>query len=46
VLEQTMLLLRASIGFALYPKDGSEAEGLLERADKAMYVVKHGRRGR
>ena len=46
VLEQTMLLLRASIGFALYPKDGSEAEGLLERADEAMYVVKHGRRGR
>lgn len=29
-----------SIGIALYPEDGDEAETLIERADMAMYAVK------
>ena len=32
--------LSASIGIALYPKDGEEVEVLLNRADAAMYRVK------
>ncbi len=31
----------ASIGIALYPKDATEAEDLLKKADMAMYNVKH-----
>lgn len=30
----------ASIGIAVYPDDGDEAETLLERADRAMYDIK------
>jgi len=29
-----------SIGIALYPENGDEAETLIERADMAMYAVK------
>jgi diguanylate cyclase (GGDEF)-like protein len=34
----------ASIGFALYPEDGSTKDSLLSAADAAMYVAKHVRR--
>jgi diguanylate cyclase (GGDEF)-like protein/PAS domain S-box-containing protein len=35
----------ASIGFAVYPKDGDNLQGLLMAADKAMYAAKHAGRG-
>ena len=34
----------ASVGFALYPEDGSTKDGLLSAADTAMYSNKHIRR--
>lgn len=38
--------LGASVGVSLYPKDGKELSGLLEKADIAMYQVKRsGRHG-
>ena len=36
------LYVRASIGAALYPDDGSDANTLLRRADDAMYAAKRG----
>jgi diguanylate cyclase (GGDEF)-like protein len=33
----------ASFGTALYPKDAGTKDGLLSRADAAMYAAKHGR---
>jgi diguanylate cyclase (GGDEF)-like protein/PAS domain S-box-containing protein len=36
----------ASIGIAVYPHDGRDAEQLLARADQAMYAAKHGGRKR
>ena len=36
----------ASIGLALYPADGRDAEALLAHADAAMYQAKDGGRGR
>nr|WP_315393432.1 EAL domain-containing protein [uncultured Duganella sp.] len=35
------LKVTASIGIALYPADGADMETLLQRADAAMYQVKH-----
>ena len=40
VLEELMLDVEASIGVAVYPEHGSDAEELLQRADIAMYVAK------
>lgn len=38
--------ISASIGVAFYPRDGQDAEGLLQAADEAMYAVKQtGRNG-
>ena len=34
----------ASIGVAIYPKDGSEGKDLLQHADQAMYEAKIGAR--
>ncbi|MCB1887423.1 MAG: diguanylate cyclase [Rhodocyclaceae bacterium] len=36
----------ASIGVALYPEDGDDAESLLQHADMAMYEAKHAGRHR
>jgi diguanylate cyclase (GGDEF)-like protein len=39
-LEDLALDVEASIGIALYPENGSDADELLQRADIAMYVAK------
>jgi diguanylate cyclase (GGDEF)-like protein len=39
------LSVQASIGFVLAPADGDEVDGLLQRADVAMYVAKTQHRG-
>jgi diguanylate cyclase (GGDEF)-like protein len=45
-LRSRALLTTASIGVALFPKDGLEAEDLLRKADTAMYTTKEsGRNG-
>ncbi len=36
--------LGVSLGIAVYPDDGNTAVDLLERADEAMYSVKHGQK--
>ena len=36
--------IRASIGIALFPEHGDDAESLMRRADVAMYVAKRGKR--
>jgi len=33
-----------SVGASIYPQDGNDAEGLLKRADEAMYLEKQARR--
>ena len=42
-IEGHVLQTMASIGIALYPDDGLEAESLLRHADKAMYLEKQGK---
>jgi diguanylate cyclase (GGDEF)-like protein/PAS domain S-box-containing protein len=42
-IEGHVLQTMASIGIALYPDDGLEAEALLRHADKAMYLEKQGK---
>ena len=44
VLEGHTLQGAASFGIALYPEDGTTADGLLNAADAAMYAVKNGKR--
>jgi Predicted signal transduction protein containing a membrane domain, an EAL and a GGDEF domain len=39
-LEDREFSVSASVGIALYPRDGQESEELLQTADKAMYVSK------
>lgn len=46
MIQHTELHIGASIGIALYPDDGNEAEWLLSRADEAMYRAKEHGRGR
>jgi diguanylate cyclase (GGDEF)-like protein len=41
--DGTVVNLSASFGSVTYPEDGTDAEELLELADKAMYQVKQGR---
>src|SRR3546814_6907633 len=39
-LDEEQLFLSASIGWTLFPLDGSNAEGLVRHADMAMYEAK------
>ncbi len=45
LLDGQELLVRASIGGALYPRDGANADELLRGADAAMYLTKDTARG-
>lgn len=40
IVERRELYLTCSMGIAIYPQDGTEAETLLDNADAAMYKVK------
>ena len=40
------LQVKASLGISLYPRDGKDAQTLLQSADKAMYCSKHDGRNR
>jgi histidine ammonia-lyase len=40
-LQGLPLQIEASIGAAMYPSDAYDVEGLIQRADVAMYVAKH-----
>lgn len=45
-IDDKLLHCSASIGIALYPDDGLDAESLIQKADQAMYEVKNsGRNG-
>jgi len=41
-----MPALSASVGIAIFPEDGQDAEVLISKADAAMYESKKGGRGR
>jgi len=44
IIENKSLDINVSIGVSTYPSDGQDAEGLMNRADNAMYEAKqHGR---
>jgi EAL domain-containing protein (putative c-di-GMP-specific phosphodiesterase class I) len=45
VLESVTVASEASVGIALYPEHGADAEILLQRADVAMYMAKEERSG-
>jgi diguanylate cyclase (GGDEF)-like protein/PAS domain S-box-containing protein len=44
VIDDRAFDIRASIGIALYPQHGDDAETLMRRADVAMYVGKRGKK--
>jgi predicted signal transduction protein with EAL and GGDEF domain len=44
VIDDRAFEIRASIGIALYPEHGEDAETLMRRADVAMYVAKRGKK--
>ncbi len=44
--DSQRLVLRCSIGVALFPKDGKDWEQLFEKADEALYVAKRTGKGR
>jgi diguanylate cyclase (GGDEF)-like protein len=39
------LVINASVGISIFPRDGTTAETLLKSADKAMYLAKQGKLG-
>lgn len=45
-LDERMLRVSASVGVALFPDHGANADALLRAADAAMYVAKWGGKGR
>ena len=45
-MEEQPLLLAASIGVAVFPKDGKDPESLMENADQSMYGLKRTQPGR
>jgi diguanylate cyclase (GGDEF)-like protein len=45
IVEERVLEIGASIGIALYPEHGADAETLLRHADVALYVAKRENRG-
>ena len=45
VVEELKLDVEASIGIALYPEHGDDADALIQRADLAMYAAKTGHHG-
>ncbi|MDQ6793286.1 MAG: GGDEF domain-containing protein, partial [Chloroflexota bacterium] len=45
VLGEVTLDVRASLGLALFPEQGTDADILIQRADIAMYVAKGAKRG-
>lgn len=44
--DDATLLVSASIGVAIYQRDGMEADQLLRQADQAMYIAKQGGKNR
>jgi diguanylate cyclase len=40
--SQHPIFVSASVGFALYPNDGTTAGDLFRAADRSMYAHKHG----
>lgn len=44
--DNQAISVTASIGFAAYPDDGSDAEAIIQRADRALYAAKAGGRNR
>lgn len=45
VLNDQQFVLGTSIGIAIYPQDGIDAETLLQQADSAMYIAKKMKKG-
>ncbi len=45
VVDELSLELDASVGIAMFPRDGNDAHTLLRRADLAMYAAKSGQMG-
>jgi diguanylate cyclase (GGDEF)-like protein len=45
VIDNLPIAVEASIGIALYPDHGENADSLIQRADVAMYVAKHAKSG-
>lgn len=41
LIDQVEISVGASLGISIYPDDGTSADQLIRRADKAMYLIKH-----
>ena len=44
IIDDRAFDIRASVGIALFPEHGDDAEALMRRADVAMYVAKRGKK--